>query len=127
MSALIQAAVPVLASLNLDESRDFYTALLGFHVRLQASDYLIMMRDGVELHFWLCPERHIAQNTSCYLRTGDCQALYQEFSQRGLALDAPVLRSWGMKELYVIDAHGNLLKFGEQPVVSHPTIAEENC
>ncbi|MDH2244723.1 bleomycin resistance protein [Stutzerimonas stutzeri] len=117
----------MLASLNLDESRDFYTALLGFHVRLQASDYLIMMRDGVELHFCLCPERHIAQNTSCYLRTGDCQALYQEFSQRGLALDAPVLRSWGMKELYVIDAHGNLLKFGEQPVVSHPTIAEENC
>lgn len=47
MSALIQAAVPVLASLNLDESCDFYTARLGFHVRLQASDYLIMMRDGV--------------------------------------------------------------------------------
>jgi len=47
--------------------------------------------------------------------------------QRGL-LEAPVLlRPWGMKELYVIDAHGNLLKFGEQQAVSHPTFAEENC
>ncbi|MCQ4262808.1 glyoxalase [Stutzerimonas stutzeri] len=127
MSALIQATVPVLASLNLDESRDFYTRYLGFHVLLQASDYLIVVRDGAELHFWLCAQRHIAQNTSCYVRTGDCQALYQEFSQRGLVLDAPVSRSWGMKELYVIDAHGNLLKFGEQQVVSHPTFAEENC
>lgn len=127
MSALIQATVPVLASLNLDESRDFYKTFLGFHALLQAPDYLIVERDGAQLHFWLCPERHVAENTSCYVRTGDCQALYQEFSQRGLELQAPVLQPWGMKELYVIDAHGNLLKFGEQQAVSHPSLAEENC
>jgi catechol 2,3-dioxygenase-like lactoylglutathione lyase family enzyme len=126
MNALIQATVPVLASLNLDESRDFYT-ILGFQSLLQTPDYLIVERDGAQLHFWLCPERHVAENTSCYVRTGDCQALYHEFCQRGLALEAPVLRPWGMKELYVIDSHGNLLKFGEQQVVSHPTFAEENC
>lgn len=127
MSALIQATVPVLASLNLDESRDFYASFLGFRVRLQAADYLIMDRDGAELHFWLCDDRHLAENTSCYVRTGDCLALYREFRQRGLALEAPALRPWGMKELYVIDTHGNLLKFGEQPAASHPTFAEENC
>ena len=114
MSALIQATVPVLASLDLDESRVFYTTFLGFRVLLQAADYLIMERDGAELHFWLCAERHLAENTSCYVRTGDCQALYDEFSQRGLLLQPPALRPWGMKELYVIDTHGNLLKFGEQ-------------
>ena len=127
MSALIQATVPVLASLDLDESRAFYKTFLGFHALLQAPDYLIVERDGAQLHFWLCPERHVAENTSCYVRTGDCQALYQEFSQRGLLLQAPVLQPWGMKELYVIDAHGNLLKFGEQQTVSHPSLAEENC
>ncbi|MCQ4294155.1 VOC family protein [Pseudomonas stutzeri] len=126
MNALIQATVPVLASLNLDESRDFYT-ILSFQSLLQTADYLIVERDGAQLHFWLCPERHVAENTSCYVRTGDCQALYHEFCRRGLALEAPVLRPWGMKELYVIDTHGNLLKFGEQQVVSHPTFAEENC
>ncbi|MEK0361118.1 bleomycin resistance protein [Pseudomonas sp. CBC3] len=114
MSALIQATVPVLASLDLDESRAFYASFLGFRMRLQAADYLILERGGSELHFWLCAERHLAENTSCYVRTGDCQALYEEFSQRGLTLEAPVLRPWGMKELYVIDIHGNLLKFGER-------------
>lgn len=126
MSPLIQATVPVLASLDLDESRAFYSSCLGFRTLLQAADYLILERDGSELHFWLCAERHLAENTSCYVRTGDCQALYEEFSQRGLALKAPVLRPWGMKELYVIDIHGNLLKFGET-AVSHPTFSEENC
>lgn len=125
MSVLIQATVPVLASLNLEESRDFYVRLLGFRVLLQEADYLIVERDGAELHFWRCPERHVAENTSCYIRTGNCQALYREFSQRGLDLEAPVLRDWGVQELYVIDIHGNLLKFGEQRAVSHPTSAEE--
>src|SRR3546814_13286566 len=76
-------------------------------------DYLIVERDGAQLHFWLCTERHVAENTSCYIRTGDCQALYREFCQRGLVLDAPVMQPLGMQELYVIDAHGHLLKFGE--------------
>lgn len=114
MNTLIKATVPVLASLDLAESRAFYETFLGFSVLLQAADYLILERDGAELHFWLCTERHLAENTSCYVRTGNCQRLYEEFSQRGLVLQPPALRPWGMKELYVIDAHGNLLKFGEQ-------------
>ncbi|HCL16754.1 VOC family protein [Stutzerimonas stutzeri] len=125
MSAHIQASVPILASLDLDQSAAFYTSGLGFQVLLRVADYLIIERDGCELHFWACAERHIAENTSCYLRTADCQALYEEFAQRGIALQPPVLQSWGMKELYVIDPHGNLLKFGEQPAVRHSTLAEE--
>ena len=113
MSGTISASVPVLASLNLDESREFYTTSLGFALRLQAADYLIVEREGVELHFWLCPERYLAENTSCYLRSPNTQALYDEFKSRGLQLAPPHVRGWGMKELYVIDPHGNLLKFGE--------------
>jgi catechol 2,3-dioxygenase-like lactoylglutathione lyase family enzyme len=114
MTGSITATVPVLASLDFVESAAFYTRYLGFHERLQAADYLILERDGLELHFWLCTERHVAQNTSCYVRTRDCQALYSEFSGRGLALAPPERTPWGMLELYVIDPHGNLLKFGEQ-------------
>lgn len=97
MRALIQSTVPVLASLNLDESRGFYTTYLGFQVVLQATDYLIVERDGAQLHFWLCTERQVAENTSCYIRTGDCQALYREFCQRGLVLDALVMQPWACK------------------------------
>ncbi|MCI0918802.1 VOC family protein [Pseudomonas stutzeri] len=126
MTTSIEATVPVLASLDLDESRDFYVSRLGFRVLRQDADYLMLARDGAELHFWLCADRHVAENTSCYVRTGDCQALFDEFSRRGLALQPPVLRPWGMKELYVIDPHGNLLKFGEHASITS-TSSEENC
>lgn len=110
--AVIQSTIPVLASLDIAQSRQFYTEQMGFACLQQAPDYLIMARDGCELHFWLCNDRTMAENTSCYVR-GDTAALHADFTQRGLLLAAPVVCAWGMKELYVIDPHGNLLKFGE--------------
>ena len=112
MAGAIHATVPVLASLDLAQSLQFYGERLGFACVLQAPDYLIMERDGCELHFWHTEERHIAENTSCYVR-GDTRALHADFARRGLALAPPAVRPWGMRELYVIDPHGNLLKFGE--------------
>ncbi|SFW25868.1 VOC family protein [Nitrosovibrio sp. Nv17] len=110
---LIQSTVPVLASLDIAETLDFYTGHLGFGEALRMEDYAIVRRDGAEIHFWRCNERRIAEHTSCYVRTGDTDSLFQEFTARGLKLRPPVVRAWGMKELYVIDCHGNLLKFGE--------------
>jgi catechol 2,3-dioxygenase-like lactoylglutathione lyase family enzyme len=113
MSALIQATIPMLASLNLDESSAFYADYLGFETRRRFDDYMVVSREGCQLHFWLSLDKHLAENTSCLIRCSDAQALYDEFQQRGLQLDLPTVRPWGMKELYVIDPHGNLLKFGE--------------
>jgi catechol 2,3-dioxygenase-like lactoylglutathione lyase family enzyme len=113
MPATINSTVPVLASLNLQESVDFYTDRLGFRKLSQYDDYAIVGRDGAEIHFWACRDRHIAENTSCYIRTTDTAALHQEFTDRGLKIKEPVVQPWGMTELYVIDPHGNLLKFGE--------------
>ncbi len=108
----IHATVPVLASLDLAESRQFYTELLGFDCLHASANYLMLRRDGCELHLWHCAERHIAENTSCYVR-GDTAALHADFAQRGLQVEPPQVRPWGMREFYVIDPHGNLLKFGE--------------
>lgn len=113
MTARIDSTIPVLASLDLQESARFYTERLGFSQELIAGDYLIVSRDGAEIHFWLCDDRRIAEHTSCYLRVPSTQALFEEFTARGLELAPPAVRAWGMKELYVIDPHGNLLKFGE--------------
>lgn len=107
------SSIPVLASLSIDESVQFYSYRLGFSVLLQQPEYAILQREAAELHFWLCRERHIAENTSCYVRVGNTQALYEEFLAKGLNVQPPAEREWGMKELYVIDPHGNLLKFGQ--------------
>jgi catechol 2,3-dioxygenase-like lactoylglutathione lyase family enzyme len=109
---MLRATIPVLASLDLNETAAFYEERLGFQPRLQADDCLIVERKGCEIHFWHCTERHISENTSCYLR-GDTAASHADFTRRGLVLDLPVARNWGMRELYVVDPHGNLLKIGE--------------
>lgn len=110
--AAVQSTVPVLASLNLAETLQFYTRHLGFAPLLEMDNYLILQRDGCELHFWPCNERHIAENTSCYVRANTA-VLHADFAARGLQVAPPVIQPWGMKEMYVIDPHGNLLKFGE--------------
>jgi catechol 2,3-dioxygenase-like lactoylglutathione lyase family enzyme len=117
MTNNILATIPVLASLNLADSIAFYVKKLGFVEGYKGDNYLIVARDNAAIHFWLCDERHIAENTSCYVRVSDTGALWQEFKDRGLELDPPIVRDWGMKELYVIDPHGNLLKFGEDVLV----------
>lgn len=114
MQALIHSTVPMLASLSLNETVDFYVNQLGFTALAVLHDYAIVGRDGAEIHFYGCQDRHIAENTACYVRTACTQALYEEFKGRGVSLEPPALKPWGMKELYVIDPHGNLLKFGEQ-------------
>ncbi len=110
----VLSTVPILASLNLDESIAFYTERLGFVLMAQLADYVIVGRDGCELHFHACDNTLIAPNTSCYVRASNTQALYEEFKNRGADVKPPEVRPWCMKELYVVDPHGNLLKFGEQ-------------
>ncbi|WP_019143253.1 bleomycin resistance protein [Noviherbaspirillum massiliense] len=112
MAADIQSTVPVLPSLDLQQSVDFYTAKLGFKEVGRYPDYAIVSRDGCEIHFWPCDDRRIAEASSCYIRA-NTRELYQEFVSKGLNIQEPVVREWGMRELYVIDPHGNLLKFGE--------------
>ena len=111
---LIASAHPILASLDFAATEAFY-ARLGFTPTLRAPDYLIVARGDVELHFWACDDRAVAEQTSCYIRTPDVDALYGAFARAGeTPLRPPEDRPWGMREFYVWDPNGNLLRFGER-------------
>jgi len=113
MTADPARCIPVLASLDIDESTAFYTAQLGFAVNYRGADYLIVKRDDMELHFWKTQDRRFPENTSCYIRGGQVGTLHAEFTARGVPRVSPFeVRPWNMKEFYVHDPHGNLLKFG---------------
>jgi catechol 2,3-dioxygenase-like lactoylglutathione lyase family enzyme len=107
--------IPTLASLDIAESYDFYVNQLGFRGD-RLGDYLIVKRDEMELHFWLAKDRIHPENTSCYIRGGQVPALYEEFKARGVTkLSDFAVRPWNMKEFYIHDPHGNLLRFGCAP------------
>lgn len=104
--------IPILASLNISESFDFYVNQLGF-LGERISDYLIVRRDDMEIHFWLANDPIHPENTSCYIRGGQVAALYDEFKSCGIKhLSDFTVRPWNMKEFHIHDPHGNLLRFG---------------
>ncbi|MGO1120752.1 bleomycin resistance protein [Rhodovibrionaceae bacterium A322] len=122
-------AIPILASLNISQSVDFYVRDLGFDLIYQDASYLIVRWDEIELHFWLTDQQQFPENTACYIRGGQIETLYDllranEVFARGL--DQPKLssfevRPWNMKEFYLHDPHGNLLKFGMDPAEARAT------
>lgn len=110
-------SIPILASLDIGETRDFYVWQLGFSVRHEMPHYLIVGRDDIELHFWKTDRRELSENTSCYIRGELVPELYSEYSQnRVLRLSTFEVREWNMKEFYILDPHGNLLRFGCEPL-----------
>jgi catechol 2,3-dioxygenase-like lactoylglutathione lyase family enzyme len=108
----ILAIVPQLPSVDFEATKTFYTQNLGFTLENEYPDLLIFTINGQELHFWKCGEKHIAENSSVYIRVQDIDALFDRYKawvhpHAGLA-DKP----WGMREFYIQDHSGNLLKFG---------------
>jgi catechol 2,3-dioxygenase-like lactoylglutathione lyase family enzyme len=120
MSAKVRltAAVPVLASLDIERSVQFYTTRLGFtKVHAAAGVYGIVSRDGVEIHLWACSDRHIAENTGCRVHVAGIDALYRELAPQCVVHpNAPLrARPWGAREFAVLDCDGNLVTFVEWP------------
>ncbi len=110
--------IPVLASLNITDSAQFYSDVLGFSVGYQDDNYLIMQRDRMEIHFWLADDTRYPENTSCYIRGGQIVQLYAEYRDKDFGqgkLSDFHVRPWNMQEFYVHDLHGNLLRFGCAP------------
>lgn len=111
-------SIPILPSLNIAETADFYQQNLGFHVLGDFGDYLLLRRDQIELHFWLTDDKALPPVSACYIRGGQVPALFEEFQQSRFntgKLSDFEIRPWNMKEFYVHDPHGNLLKFGCAP------------
>jgi catechol 2,3-dioxygenase-like lactoylglutathione lyase family enzyme len=116
--------LPILPSLDIAETRDFYRDFLGFEtIVYEDKDYLIISRmfagHKMELHFWFAAgDRDLCEKSAIYIRGGGIDALHAEFTERKLPKLSPMtVRPWNMEEFYVWDPHGNLLKFGRIPLV----------
>jgi catechol 2,3-dioxygenase-like lactoylglutathione lyase family enzyme len=112
MSSTLLDAIPILPCSNLETALAFY-ARLGFSAVMRSEHYAIVRRDGAELHFARVPPRTTPGEAMCCIRVASTDALYREFTDRGLRLDPPLEREWYVKELNVFDPDGNTLKFAE--------------
>lgn len=109
----IKEAVPILPSLDLDATAEFYARLGFVEDDRWPDEYLILSRDDGEIHFWACDDPELSKNTSCYLWVEDAAALYAEYLAQGIEpMKAPEQTDYDILEFTVTDPHGNLLRFG---------------
>ena len=83
--SMFDRAIPVLPSLDNGASLAFFNRL-GFETRdFGEHNYGIAVREHIEIHFWLCTDKRVVENTSCYVRVNDVHGLDADFRLNGPA------------------------------------------
>lgn len=118
--AVFLSACPIMPSRDFDRTVAFYGDL-GFDVgaRHDREGYLILRRDGVELHFFGYPGHEPEESDhGVYLRVADAAQVSREFEPLGLPAEGiprfipAEAKPWGMMELAIVDEDGNLVRAG---------------
>ena len=98
-------------------TKAYYTGTLGFGPVGEYDDYLIVRREGIEIHFFefkaLVPAENYGQ---VYIRTSDVDGLYHSFCDAGIAIHPNghlLTKPWGQREFSLLDPDNNLLTFGQ--------------
>ena len=110
MSSRLVAAIPKLASLNIERSLRFFERL-GFRRKGSYPDYGIVERDGVQIHFWLCNDARIPKETGCRITVEGIEGLFEAFSAEEVIHPNGKLarKPWGVWEFSIVDPDGNLV------------------
>jgi len=115
MKTSLQHLVPELPMLDIEKAKKFYCEWMGCTLVSEYPGFLILELEGLEFHLWLCEDKAIAESSSFYIRTEDIDACYERYRHMPVVLPLQ-MRPWGIREFYIMDVSGNLLKFG--PVIS---------
>jgi catechol 2,3-dioxygenase-like lactoylglutathione lyase family enzyme len=122
--APLGTAIPTLPARDFDVTAGFYGAL-GFTERGRWSgEYLIVVRDDLELHFFVDGDVDpYTTSAGCYFRVPDAPALWDEWSAAEAALPVsdrgiprlqgpPWDTDYGLREFALVDPDGSLIRVG---------------
>lgn len=117
---MLEKMSPILPSRDIAASEAFYARLRFFTV-FKSNEYLLMKREGAEVHFFLYEKhRPEASDHAAYLRPSDINALSAEFARLNLPrsgiprFEPAETKPWRMRELVIVDPDGNLLRAGQE-------------
>ncbi len=112
---MLQKTVPVLPSVNIRESIDFYESKLGFAGRNYGT-YGILKYEGAEIHLVMTADTPAGTIPACVILVDNIEDLYTLFTSRGLLQLKGKLKDlpWGMKEFTITDNNNNLIRFAEK-------------
>lgn len=117
---MLASVCPKLPMIDPAATRAFYEERLGFRLVGDYDDYLMLEREGVELHFFAFPTIIPSKSDfMAYIRVkGAIDTLYAELQGRNadqtVDLRALETKPWGMREFSVADPNGTSLTFGQR-------------
>lgn len=102
---------------NVAITKKFYVQNLGFCEVADYGNYLIIEKDGIELHFFEFKELNPKDNYGqIYIRTNQIDKCYETILDKRLEMPARGLletKPWGQREFSLLDPDNNLLTFGQ--------------
>jgi catechol 2,3-dioxygenase-like lactoylglutathione lyase family enzyme len=107
-------ATPVLASLDIQRSVDFFVSKLGFDsLYAKQGEYGVVRNGPVGIHFWACSDPAIPKATGCRVQVREIGQLYQHCQALGIVHPNSTLAStaWGSDEFAILDPDNNLVTF----------------
>jgi catechol 2,3-dioxygenase-like lactoylglutathione lyase family enzyme len=109
------SAIPVLPSIDIEASLNFYRSKLGFSLAFQYPEYGGVEAGSIQIHFCHCEDPELPKVTSCRVNVVGVDALYQEAIRRGVVHPNGSIedKPWGFREFTVIDCCGNAIIFAE--------------
>jgi hypothetical protein len=97
---------------NAEQTRAFY-ARIGFACTYQEEGFMIVERDGVQLHLHPSDEPP-ARHGAFWIRVSNIEALYQEYRAVNVITASKVKpQPWGFKEFHICDPFRNIFIFAE--------------
>ncbi len=114
---MLTAVHPKLPMRDKATTRAYYVDQLGFTAMGEYDNYLIVERDGLQLHFFIHKDLDPKMNDGqVYLRTDAIEELYRSLVDHGVRIHPNgtlQTKPWGQKEFALLDPDHNLLTFGQ--------------
>lgn len=114
---MLTAIHPKLPMRDQSITKNYYLKNLSFEVLGDYTDYLIVGKDTIEIHFFMFKELDPKENYGqVYIRTNNVASLYEELLENNVAIHPNghlATKSWGQREFALLDPDNNLLTFGE--------------
>jgi hypothetical protein len=111
---MVNSRNPKLPMRNKTITKGFYLNTLGFE---EIGDYLIIIKDAIEIHFFEFKELDPKENYGqVYIRTDAIETLYQYLLDNKATIHPNgdlQIKPWGQKEFALVNPDGNLLTFGK--------------
>jgi hypothetical protein len=114
---MLTSVIPKLPMRLKSQTKSYYICQLGFSEMADYGDYLLLEKDGIEIHFFefktLDPLENYGQ---IYIRTNQIEALYNQLLDANVTIhpNAPLQQKpWGQIEFSLLDPDNNLITFGQ--------------